>query len=293
MSKSLAVQGINRSKRIWALGLAGLAAIALALVWDSLISTPAVIGFQAGLVEDLPTTGALLGLVLSFLVGVTMIVVPCTFPMLFALSPVAEEARSRRGWLSTIGLFTLGLVGSMAAVGAIVALLGASLLDLFAEERARLTLTVLLYSAIGLFALAYALNEFGWLQLPGLPLAQLPGWARTLGRYPRSILLGLVVGGGLGVGCPAPTYYAVLLWDAAIGDPLYGAALLGINALGRVFPIFIIGSIFFAGAQPRSVSRWITERRATVKLINGVALTLLGGFLIVYWGLVVGLKALA
>ncbi|MBI3287184.1 MAG: sulfite exporter TauE/SafE family protein [Chloroflexi bacterium] len=279
-------------KKTLAFVSASLAAIVLGLAWDSLVSTPAVISFQAGLVEQLPTVGALLGLVLSFLVGVSMIVVPCTFPMVFALSPIAEEAKSRRGWLTTIGLFTLGLVGSMAAVGVIVALVGASLLNLFAEERARLTLTVLLYSAIGLFALAYALNEFGWLHLPGLPLVQLPGWARTLGRYPRSILLGLVVGGGLGVGCPAPTYYAVLLWDAAIGNPLYGAALLGINALGRVTPIFIIGSLFFAGAKPGSISRWITERRATVKLINGIALTLLGGFLIVYWGLVVGLKAL-
>lgn len=289
---AVAIQDIDRSKRIMALLMAGVLAVLLALVWDQLVSTPAVIGFQSGLVEDIQAAGPWLALGLSFLVGVTMIFVPCTFPMVYTLAPIAEEAKTRRGWVATIALFSLGLTAAMALVGAVISLVGQSLLGLFATEEARLGLTLVLYSAIGIFALIYALGELGFLSLPSLPMAEMPRWARVLGRYPRSLVLGLVVGGGLGVGCPAPTYYTVLLFAATVGNPLFGAALLGVNALGRVVPIALLGSLFFAGASPRGTSMWITERRGTVKLVNGVALTLLGGFLLAYWTLGVGLNIL-
>ena len=286
------VQNIDRNRRWLALALSAIAAAALALLWSRLISPQAVIGYQADLLEGIGAAGVWVALGLSFTIGVSMIFVPCTFPLVFALSPLAEEARTRRGWIAAITLFSLGLTAAMAAVGAIIALAGSALLGLFAEEQARLNLTLLLYSMIGLFALAYALHEFGFFALPGLPMAEMPGWARTLGRYPRSLILGLVVGGGLGVGCPAPTYYALLLFDAAVGDALFGAALLAVNALGRVAPIVLIGSIFFAGTAPGTVSHWVAQRRAAVRIVNGVALTLLGGFLLTYWTVGVGLGLL-
>lgn len=287
-----AIRDIAISKRILALVMAGALAVFLALVWDRMVNTPAVIGFQAGLLEGIRTAGPGVALGLSFLVGVSMIFVPCTFPMVYTLAPIAEEAKTRRGWVATIALFSLGLTAAMALVGVIISLVGQRLLTLFSTEQARLGLTLFLYSAIGIFALIYALGELGFLSLPSLPMAEMPRWARGMGRYPRSLTLGLVVGGGLGVGCPAPTYYTVLLFAATVGNPLFGAALLGVNALGRVAPIALIGTLFFAGTSPRRISGWITERRAVIKMVNGVALTLLGGFLLAYWTLGVGLGIL-
>lgn len=283
------VQEIRVSGRWAALVSAGFGSVLLALAWNRLLSPPAIIGYQSGLLEGLDAAGIGTALGLSFLVGVSMIFVPCTFPMVFALSPLAEEAETRRGWLSAVGLFAVGLAGSMAMVGALVAILGSAVLTAFSDEAARLRLTLSLYTGIGIFALAYALHEFGFLQLPGLRQAGLPAWARRLSRRPRSLVLGTVVGGGLGVGCPAPTYYAVLLFAAAAGAPVFGAALLAMNALGRVAPVVLIGSLFFAGTAPGTVSRWVAERRGAMKLVNGVALTLMGGFLVVYWTLGVGL----
>lgn len=283
------VQNIDRNRRWLLLALSALAAATLALLWNRLISTQAVIGYQAGLLESIEGAGIWLALGLSFIVGLSMIFVPCTFPLVFALSPLAEEAETRRGWAVAIGLFTLGLAASMGAVGAVAGLGGAVVLPAIPSDQTRLAAAIAIYTAIGFFALAYAVHEFGFVRLPGLPQAWLPGWARSLGRWRRSLVLGTVVGGGLGVGCPAPTYYAVLLFAAASADPLLGAALLVANALGRVTPVVLIGSLFFAGAAPGTVSRWVAERRGAMKLANGVALTLMGGFLLVYWTIGVGL----
>ena len=286
------VQEIRVSRRWAALVSAGIGSVLLALAWNRLANPLAVIGFQSGLLEGLGGSGVVLALGLSFLVGVSMIFVPCTFPLVFALSPLAEEAETRRGWAVAVGLFTLGLATSMGAVGAVAGLGGAAVLPAIPSAQARMAAAIAIYTAVGIFALAYAIHEFGFVRLPGLPQAWLPGWARSLGRWRRSLVLGAVLGGGLGVGCPAPTYYAVLLFAAASADPLLGAALLVANALGRVAPVVLIGSLFFAGAAPGTVSRWVAERRGAMKLANGVALTLLGGFLLSYWTIGVGLGIL-
>lgn len=224
---------------------------------------------------------------LSLVIGVTMIVVPCSFPMIFSLSPVAEEAKTARGWLMTMSLFTLGLVLPMAAVGALVGGIGSGLSELFSENAK--AIAVSLYSAVGLFALLYALGEFGVLRLPSLTTSATPGFISRLPHYRRSFMLGLVIGGGLGIGCPFPTYHALLGWTAAVGSVWYGAALLGVNAIGRALPLFVIGLLFFAGVRPQTVTNWLQERRQTVKLVNGVGLTIVGAFLLIFWGVVVGL----
>ncbi|MFQ5796488.1 MAG: cytochrome c biogenesis protein CcdA, partial [Candidatus Bipolaricaulia bacterium] len=197
------------------------------------------------------------------------------------------EAKTTRGWLATMGLFTLGLVLPMAAVGALVGGLGFGLRELFTENAK--VIAVSLYSAVGVFALLYALGEFDLLRLPSLTTSAVPGFISKLSHYRRSFMLGLVIGGGLGIGCPFPTYHALLGWAAAVGSVWYGAALLSVNAIGRVLPLFVIGLLFFSGMRPQTVTHWLAQKRQTVKLVNGIGLTILGAFLLIFWGIIVGL----
>ena len=104
--------------------------------------------------------------------------------------------------------------------------------------------------------------------------------------------MGAVIGGGFGVGCPFPTYQAVLAFIAAIGSPAVGAAALGANAIGRVIPIFIVGSLIIGGIGARKVFSWIERKSESIHMLNGSALALLGTFMIVYWTILVATKFL-
>lgn len=203
-----------------------------------------------------------------------------------------QEARTRAGWLGAAALYTLGNVVVAVAVGAVVGAAGGAILGPLAG-KARLAVPAVVYTLVGLFALAYALVEFGWLRLPVPGLhADVPLFVHKLRFYPRSFLLGAVVGGGFTVGCPFPTYHVILGWIAATGSPLMGALVLGTYGVGRAFPVFLVGTALFAGAPPQTITRWVRERAPVAHLINGLGLTLLASFLIAYWGLLLTLRVL-
>jgi len=209
-----------------------------------------------------------------------------------AVTPLVEEAGGRKRWPFSALAFTMGLVLVMGAIGAVVSGLGAGLVAALSQVTPRLALAVVVYSLVGLFALAYGLSELGFLRLPNpWPYLPMPSFVGPRG-YQRSFLLGSVVGGGFGLGCPFPTYYVLLAWVAAAGNPLYGAALLALNALGRASPSLFLGSALLLGIPPQRVTRWLVEKRPAVKLVNAIGLTMLGVFLVVYWGIRVTWQAL-
>ncbi|MFQ5794783.1 MAG: hypothetical protein ACE5JP_07025 [Candidatus Bipolaricaulia bacterium] len=216
----LTVSGRRLSAKLLIIAAAIAVAAGLAVLFNSFFEGEAVAKIQEAIVGTGDfSAGPTIAFSLSLVIGITMIVVPCSFPMIFSLSPVAAEAKTTRGWLATMGLFTLGLALPMAAVGALVGGLGFGLRELFTENAK--VIAVSLYSAVG------------------------------------------------------------SVW--------YGAALLGVNAIGRVLPLFVIGLLFFSGVRPQTVTHWLTQKRQTVKLVNGIGLTILGAFLLIFWGIIVGL----
>ncbi len=229
------------------------------------------------------------GVALSFVSGVTMIFTPCGLPLVFSLNSIASEGKARRrSWVPPMGLFTLGIAVVMAVWGVVVALVGGGILDFLAGSSGGLTVTEVLYVLLGGLALVMALWEFGWVRLPRVSGKRaLPTSLTKLGPYPRSLAMGAGLGGGFGVGCPFPTYQAVLAFAAVIGNPLYGALLLAANALGRAAPLWVIGSLVYRGTDQRAVSHWLLGNSARAKLVNGTGLAVFAGLMIVLWGIAV------
>lgn len=230
-------------------------------------------------------TALSVGVVLAFASGATMIFTPCGMPLIFALNSMAREGKeSGRSWLPPFVFFTVGIAGVMAIWGAVVGFAGGGIVDYLADPSRRFTVTEILYSALGVLALLMALWEFGWVRLPRLGRHRgIPVSVARMSRYPRSLAMGAALGGVFGVGCPFPTYQAVLAWAALVGNPLYGAVVLAANALGRAAPLYVVGGLAYHGTEQRAISRWLIGNSARTKLINGTALAAFAGLMIALW----------
>ena len=99
--------------------------------------------------------------------------------------------------------------------------------------------------------------------------------------------MGAALGGGFGVGCPFPTYQAILARAALVGNPLYGALVLAANALGRSAPLFLIGRLAYGGSEQRAIARWLVGNSVRARLINGTALAAFAGLMLLLWGVLV------
>jgi len=234
--------------------------------------------------------GAGIALLLAFAVGFSMVVTPCFLPVLFTFMPSVKKG-DKNEWLGSLLWYSLGLIIIGAILGGIIGLLGKGILTLINKfSSSSLILAIIIFSTIGIIVLIFGLGEFGYLRLPHLggPKFQL---TKNLKGYKKSFVNGALVGGALGVGCPFPTYHAVLIWTAIIGSPLFGALLLGVVSFGRVLPLLFIGLAAYS-INPTIIVKWVSEKGKVVHTINAISLVILGVFLISFWLFVMGSKVL-
>lgn len=270
--------------------LAALAAGAvLALVtWQAGVLDSNIFGFASGAAVEAGGPGSLVAIGAAFVIGGTMIVLPCGYPSVFV---VPSLLGSRKGLPQRAALILLFLAASalpLAALGLGLGFGGEAVLALLDEMSARMTLAVVVYSALGVVAIGYALSELGLFHLPSL-LGRVtgPGLPDEDKPYRRAVVLGSTFGAGLGIGCPMPQYYIILGWVVAAANPLYGAILLGAYGLGRVLPAVGLGALIVAGTDRRQVSRGMTSFRERTSGITNGLLAAMGSYLIVLFGGVV------
>ena len=270
--------------------LAALAAGAvLALVtWQAGVLDSNIFGFASGAAVEAGGPGSLVAIGAAFVIGGTMIVLPCGYPSVFVVPSLLGSRKGLPQRASVILLFLAASALPLAALGLGLGFGGEAVLALLDEMSARMTLAVVLYSALGAVAIGYALSELGLFHLPSL-LGRVtgPGLPGEDKPYRRAVVLGSTFGAGLGIGCPMPQYYIILGWVVAAANPLYGAILLGAYGLGRVLPAVGLGALIVAGTDRRQVSRGMTSfREKTSGITNGV-LAAMGSYLIVLFGGVV------
>ena len=259
---------------------------ALAIIsWQAGVLDTEIFGFASGAAVSAGGPGSLVAIGAAFVIGATMIVLPCGYPSVFVMPSIlgSRKGLAQRGTLSLLFLAASAL--PLAAVGLGLGFAGEGILDLLAPMSAKMSLAVGLYSALGILAIAYALSEMGVFHLPSLfgrvTGPNLPEQDRP---YQRALVLGGTFGAGLGIGCPMPQYYIILGWAVAAANPLYGAVLLGAYGLGRVVPAVVLGGLIVAGTDRRKVSQGMTSfRERTGWLTNGV-LAAMGSYLIVLFG---------
>lgn len=279
---------LARLGKKWQFVFALTVGVVLALIsWQAgvLDGSTNIFGGVSGSAVSVGGPGAAIAFGAAFIIGATMIVLPCGFPSVFAMPSILNSRRGLRQRTALSLTFLAASALPLAALGVGLSFGGDAILGLLDSMKAKMTFAVVLYSSLGILAIAYALSQLGVIHLPSLTAKlknpDMPDQDRP---YRRSLVLGSTMGAGLGIGCPMPTYYILLGWVAAAASPLYGAILLGVYGLGRVLPAVVIGALITSGMDRRKVSKNMTAfREKTDGLTNGF-LTAMGSYLVVLFG---------
>lgn len=210
---------------------------------------------------------------LAYTSGLSMIVLPCTLPLVFLIVPLSMGKGYQHG-LSMALLFGLGLAITLSVYGVAVAWLG----DVLAlEEEIRL-----IYVIAGLAAFVFGLVELDLLPLR-LPAfnAVLPGFLQARGEYVGAFAMGLLLGNA-GIGCPNPAFYVLLTYLAGTGDISYGGLMGLVHGVGRATPLLFLAVLAMLGVNAiPGLLQW----RVRVERAVGWSLIVLGAFILVMGGL--------
>lgn len=244
------------------------------LGWAVLLATVAVAGVISA--ELYAAGGGALrgsGLTLSFLSGMTMLVLPCTLPMVFVIVPLVLRRSIREG-LGMAAAFGLGVSLTLAGYGAAVALAG-HYVGITAATQA-------MWLIGGLAAYGFGLAQLGVLpvRVPAYrgPLpAFLAGRAGVLPAFGVGLLLG-----NAGVGCPCPAWYLLLAGVATSDSPSYGAAVGLAQGFGRVLPVLAVAVAALLGID---ATRTVVRHRVVVERVTGGTLVVLGAGIVVFMAL--------
>lgn len=208
---------------------------------------------------------------LAFAAGLSMIVLPCTLPLVFVIVPLSMGQGYKKGVLMAI-LFGIGLIITLSIYGVVIALGGQAL------SLNRMILYI--FVGAGIFAFIFGLSELKLLKVTLPTYGKTPRFIQQQGDYLRVFLLGLFLGNA-GMGCPNPATYVILAYIAAQGKVLYGIGLQAINGVGRVIPLLAFAFLAILGVN--SIS-WLVKRRELISRITGWGLVFFGAIIIV-WGL--------
>lgn len=219
----------------------------------------------------LATTPAIsAGLILSYVAGLTMIVLPCTLPLVFVIIPMALGKSPMRAFLMAV-LFGLGLSITLSIYGAAVGFVGGYIgMNQFVRG---------MFGLAGILAIIFGLRELGLLSLK-LPFLSniLPEPLQRSGDYTRSFAMGLLLGNA-GVGCPNPLFYVLLTYIATVGRVGEGLWLGLLHGLGRATPLIFLTILAILGVN---ASNWLASNTKTIKKYTGWGLVGVGAFLLMF-----------
>ncbi len=210
------------------------------------------------------------GYSLAFIAGLSMIVLPCTFPLVFIIVPLALSREKGKGLMMAL-LFGLGLIVTFTIYGVVLGWLG-GFVALYKIVSAMLLLG-------GVAALFFGISELGLVKFK-LPFKQtiLPQSLQRKNDYVRSFFLGFFLGNA-GVGCPNPAFYILFGYVATVGIPEVGASLGAVHGLGRVVPLLFLVVLAILGVNAMSK---VSEYQERVKRWVSWALVALGAFIFNY-----------
>ncbi len=205
---------------------------------------------------------------LAFTAGLSMIVLPCTLPLVFIVVPLAAGKDPKKGFTMAL-LFGLGLAITITLYGIAMAYLG----KIFGVAAA----TPYLLMIAGGAAFIFGLSELGLFNIR-IPFTAniMPQSLQRKGDYIKSFSLGLLLGNA-GIGCPNPLFYVLLLYIAGTGDIASGALLGFIHGAGRALPIILLAVLAMFGFQATKV---LAEKRFAIEKFTAWILVLMGAFLI-------------
>lgn len=213
--------------------------------------------------------------VFSFAAGLTMIVLPCTFPLAFVIVPLSMGKGPVKG-LGIAVAFGLGVAVMLSMYGVLAAFLGK-----VAVGSLGAPLEVVknwLYFIAGVFAYLFALGQVGLVRfrMPSYT-GSAPAFIQKQGDYLKALMLGLFLG-NVGVGCPHPATPFILTRIATTGDVFYGWSLFFIHAIGRVLPLLLLAVLGIIGVNGLS---WLVTRKDRIEQATGWGMIFVAAFILV------------
>ena len=195
--------------------------------------------------------------------------------MIFTITPLVQEAKTKRQWLRTFGIFTAALVVVLGAFGAAMAWAGAAVAAKVTTPWAREAIASIALTVVGVVAL----GELGVIR-PLLPQVRtVPTGPGTSSLSRRALIIALAFGATMAIFSPLSAYALIIGWVAASQSPWLGAVTLMAYGLGLVVPLAVAGTLMARGDHRTQV---LQER---VRLVGGVALAVAGGFMLSMWTL--------
>ncbi len=213
------------------------------------------------------SAGETLTTILSFVGGVSNIVLPCTLPLVFIIVPLSMGKGYKKGLMMAL-LFGLGLTVMLAIYGAGIALAGKYL----GLDQA----TKILYIIAGIAAFIFGLSTLALISFKMPSYSKVPGFIQRQPDYFKALFLGFFLGNA-GVGCPNPITYLILTAAAGTGSMAVGAWYMAVNGLGRALPLIFFSVLGILGVN---AAGGLMKRKITVDKITGWILVAISSFII-------------
>ncbi len=211
----------------------------------------------------------------SYAMGLTMIVLPCTFPLAFVIVPLSMGKGPAKG-LGMALAFGAGVVITLSMYGVLAAIVGKTFITSFGLQAEGMKNW--LYFIAGIIAYLFALGELGLIKLR-MPTysGAAPKVIQEKKDYMKALLLGLFLG-NIGVGCPHPATPLIFLEIARSGNIFYGWSLFFVHAVARVLPLLLLAFLGILGVNGLN---WLTTHREKVERGTGWLMLFVAGFILV------------
>jgi len=207
-------------------------------------------------------------LIISYLAGLSMIILPCTLPLVFIIIPLSMGKGGKKG-LGMALLFGTGLTITITFYGLGIGALG---------QTADLDqISVYMFLLAGIAAFVFGLSQLKLFELKLPSYSGTPKFIQNRGDYSKSFFMGLLLGNA-GVGCPNPMFYWLLIYIAGSGSVEIGASLGAVHGVGRAIPLILLSIFAIIGVN---ATKGITVNRQRIENITGWMLITIGAFLII------------
>lgn len=207
-------------------------------------------------------------LTISYLAGLSMIILPCTLPLVFIIVPLSMGKGGKKGLVMAL-LFGAGLTITITFYGFGIGALG---------QTADLDqISVYMFLIAGIAAFIFGLSQLKLFEIKLPSYSGTPKFIQNRGDYSKSFFMGLLLGNA-GVGCPNPMFYWLLIYVAGSGSVEIGASLGAVHGVGRAIPLILLSVLAIAGVN---ATKGITLNRQRIENITGWMLIIIGTFLII------------
>ncbi len=242
--------------------------VLISFVLFSLIFVGLVFSLEISEIDSQEHTTYLSWLVIAYVAGLSMIILPCTLPLVFIIVPLSMGKGYKKG-LTMALLFSLGLVITITAYGIGIAAIGQSAsLD---------QVSTIMFLIAGSAAFIFGLSQLKIISLKLPSYSGTPKFIQKRGEYAKSFFMGILLGNA-GVGCPNPLFYWLLIYIAGTGSLEIGASVGVVHGVGRAIPLILMSVLAVIGIN---ATKSLTVKRESIERASGWMLIIIGAFLII------------